>query len=450
MATTARSTYPREGVYADDLRAPAVRRISWGAIVAGVVVVLVVQMALMLLGLAIGTATIDPAMADTPQASTLGLGGGVWWIGATAVSVFLGAWVSGRLAGMPSGTDGMLHGVVTWAVATLFAIYLLSTAIGGLVGGAFGALGSAAQAVGQGTQSLASTAMQVLPDDIRGQAERLFDRAPAAAGQVQQEVQQTQQAAGGGSMLDAVQRVVRGVQEGASPQDRDAALNVIAQQAGIPREQAEQRLTEFQATYRQYRAAGRRAGAPDRAGRRRDRLAGIVLVGRGPGAGCRPGGTRRPPRHTARRAPLQRLITCSRTPAPETPSYPHRARVGWPRAMGHGWNGLNPHSPKQSGQVSRRSRPAGEPGAVDQSGTARRTWQARASHTERVAQRGYQPEPGKIITCPLLFVALGGVRDRRIALRRRSSRRDIAQSHGSPATPRRPGRAPNPNSPFSP
>ena len=95
MATTARSTYPREGAYADDLRAPAVRRISWGAIVAGVVVVLVVQMALMLLGLAIGTATIDPAMADTPQASTLGLGGGVWWIGATAVSVFFGAWVSG-------------------------------------------------------------------------------------------------------------------------------------------------------------------------------------------------------------------------------------------------------------------------------------------------------------------------------------------------------------------
>ena len=40
--------------------------------------------------------------------------------------------------------------------------------------------------------------------------------------------------------------------DGASPQDRDAALNVIAQQAGIPHEQAEQRLTEFQASYRNY------------------------------------------------------------------------------------------------------------------------------------------------------------------------------------------------------
>src|SRR5829696_7977607 len=168
MATTARPGYPPDNTYRDDgyrgTAPAAVRRISWGAIAAGVVVVLVVQMALMLLGLAIGTATVDPAAADTPQASTLGIGGGIWWLAATAISVFVGAWVAGRLAG-----------VVTWAVATLFAIYLLTTAIGGLVGGAFGALGSAAQAVGQGTQSLASSAMQVLPDGIRSQAESLFD-----------------------------------------------------------------------------------------------------------------------------------------------------------------------------------------------------------------------------------------------------------------------------------
>ena len=94
--------------------------------------------------------------------------------------------------------------------------------------------------------------MQVLPDEIRGQVDQLFARAPAAAGEVQQQAQQAQQAAGGGSLLDAVQRVVRGVQDGASPQDREAAINVIAQQAGIPREEAERRLSQFQPTYREY------------------------------------------------------------------------------------------------------------------------------------------------------------------------------------------------------
>lgn len=248
MATTTRAIQD----YPDPRLLPAGRRISWGAIIAGIVVVLVVQMLLMLLGLAIGAATVDPATADTPQAATLGTSGAVWWLVATAIAVFAGAWVAARLAAVPSRLDGSLHGLVTWAAATLLGIYLLSTTIGGLLGGAFGALGSAAQAVGQGGQSLASAAMQVLPDDIRGQAERLFDRAPAAADQAQQQVQEAQQAAGGGNLMESVQRVVRGVQDGASPQDRDAAVNVIAQQAGIPREQAEQRLTEFQGTYRQY------------------------------------------------------------------------------------------------------------------------------------------------------------------------------------------------------
>lgn len=255
MASTALPIQPRGGTYASDPRmhAPAaVRRISWGAIAAGIVVVLVVQLLLMLLGLAIGTATIDPATTGSPEATTLGIGGGIWWLVATALSVFAGALVAGRLAGMPTPTDGMLHGIVTWAAATLLGIYLLTTTIGGLVGGAFGALGTAAQAIGQGSQGLAASAMQVMPDEIKGQVDQLFARAPAAAGEVQQEAQQAQQAAGGGSMLEAAQRVVRGVQDGATPQDRDAALNVIAQQAGISREEAEQRLTQFQATYRDY------------------------------------------------------------------------------------------------------------------------------------------------------------------------------------------------------
>lgn len=258
MASAARPSYGHdrlEPTYGHPATAPAaVRRISWGAIIAGIVVVLVLQLLLSLLGLAIGTATIDPAAggSGTPEASTLGITGGIWWVVSTAISIFAGAWVAGRLAGMPTRTDGMLHGVVTWAAATLLAFYLLTSTIGGLVGGAFGALSSVAQSLGQGTQSIAQSAMQILPEDIRSQAEQLFEQAPAAAGQAQQQVNQATQAAGGGSPIDAVQRVVRGVQEGASPQDREAVVNLIAQQAGIPREQAEQRLEQFQQTYRQW------------------------------------------------------------------------------------------------------------------------------------------------------------------------------------------------------
>lgn len=256
MASASPMNYGRDDRYASDTyhaTAPAaVRRVSWGSIIAGIVVVLVVELLLMLLGLAVGLATIDPASGDTPQASTLGIGGGVWWLVSMAIAVFAGAWVAGRLAGMPTRIDGMLHGIVTWAAATLIGFYLLTTTIGSLVGGTFGALGNAVQAMGQSTQSLAQGALQVLPDEIRDSANALFNRAPGAVDQAQQQVDQARQAAGGGSTVDALQRVMRGVQPNASPQDRDAAINVISQQAGVPREEAERRLTEFQQTYQQY------------------------------------------------------------------------------------------------------------------------------------------------------------------------------------------------------
>jgi hypothetical protein len=257
MASAGRPSYGREQVDTSidrpRLSAPAaVRRISWGAIFAGIAVVLVTQLLLMLLGLAIGASTLDPATSNSPTASTFGVSTAVWWVISTAIAIFAGAWVAGRLAGMPTRTDGMLHGVVTWAAATLLGLYLLTSTIGSLVGGAFGVLGNVASTVGQSASSLTQGALQVLPDEIRGQAEGLFDQAPAAAGQAQQQVDQARQAAGGGNTADAVQRVVRGVREGASPQDRQAAVNVISQQAGIPPQEAEQRLNQFQNTYQQY------------------------------------------------------------------------------------------------------------------------------------------------------------------------------------------------------
>lgn len=262
MASQSRSIYDHDFAYPTSREHPApfaaLRRISWGAVFAGIAVVLALQLLLTLLGIGIGLASLDPAGGDTPRATELGMGGGIWALIVTGVSVLAGAWVAGRLAGSPTRTDGLLHGVVTWAAAVLLAVYLLTSAVGSVLGTAFGTLGGTVQALGQGTQSLASGAMEVLPDDVLARAERLFERAPEAAAQAQQ---QLQQAADTTDPAEAVERVVAGVQEGASPQERDAAIDLIARQAGLSREQAEQRLDEFQAGYRQLAQQAREGAA---------------------------------------------------------------------------------------------------------------------------------------------------------------------------------------------
>jgi len=229
-----------------------VRRISWGAILAGVAVLLVVQLLLSLFGLGVGLATVDPAGDGTPQASSLGLGAGIWGAISVAIATLVGAWIAGRLAGIPSRLDGMLHGIVTWAVATLIAVYLLTSAASGLVNTAFRTVGSTLQTIGQGAGGLAGAAQQaaqqVLPDDIRAQAEGLFQR---GQGEAQQTAQEAQAATGTTNTADAVRRAVAGAREGATPEERQAAVNLIAQQAGIPPEEAQQRLDQFQTTYRE-------------------------------------------------------------------------------------------------------------------------------------------------------------------------------------------------------
>ena len=150
------------------------RRISGAAIFGGVILVVAVQLVLSLLGTGIGLGTVDLKSGGTPTASSLGIGAGVWWIGSSCISLLIGDYVSAWLAGIEVRFDGLLHGLVTWSIATLLTFWLLSSAIGGIIGGGFSALGSVASAAGTGVSEAAKPLAQaagVSPDMIQMQAQ---------------------------------------------------------------------------------------------------------------------------------------------------------------------------------------------------------------------------------------------------------------------------------------
>jgi hypothetical protein len=134
----------------------AVRRIVWGAALVGVVIALVTQLGLSLLGLGIGVSTIDPLTGDTPRAAAFGIAAGLWGIVSWCIALWLGGWVAGHLAGIPRRQDATLHGVLTWAFTTLLLFYLLTTAVGSLIGGGFRALGPLLSAAGKGASAALS------------------------------------------------------------------------------------------------------------------------------------------------------------------------------------------------------------------------------------------------------------------------------------------------------
>jgi hypothetical protein len=150
------------------------RRISWAAIGGGVVLVVVLQLLLSLLGAGVGLGTVNANAGSTPTASTLGIGAGLWWILSSCIAIGVGGFVAAWFAGVEIRLDGVLHGLVTWGIATLVTFWLLTSAIGSVIGGGFSALGSVASAAGSSVKDAAKPLAQaagISPDMIQQQAQ---------------------------------------------------------------------------------------------------------------------------------------------------------------------------------------------------------------------------------------------------------------------------------------
>jgi len=257
----------------------AVKRISWGAIFAGAVLALVIQLALSLLGLGIGLGTIDPLQEQDPMAG-VGIGAGIWWILSMLLSLYLGATVASRLAGMPRPTDGMLHGLLTWSVVTLLTFYLLTTAVGRIIGGVTGVAGRAISGVSQGVAAIAPEAGQAIKEELQQQGidvndlkreARLLLRQTGKAELQPENLERQAQAAGRGAEAqarqsaanpqaaddnfdDLIDRLTSRADNIGNAADRDAAVNVVMNRTGKSRAESEQIVDNWINTAKQAQA----------------------------------------------------------------------------------------------------------------------------------------------------------------------------------------------------
>ena len=135
---------------AEDQRTILLNEIAWGAVLAGVVVALVTQLLLNMLGLGIGIATLDPGTGDNPSATSLSIGAGIWWTLSGILASLVGGYAAGRLSGRPKEATAAWHGLTAWAFTTLVIFYLLSSTVGGVLGGVYNTVSGALGGLGRG------------------------------------------------------------------------------------------------------------------------------------------------------------------------------------------------------------------------------------------------------------------------------------------------------------
>src|SRR5262245_49580473 len=83
----------------EDMRTILINLVSWGAVLAGVVLALTTQLILNLIGIGIGASSFDPASSANPSAGTFSLGAGIWWVLSGIIAALVGGYTAGRLAG---------------------------------------------------------------------------------------------------------------------------------------------------------------------------------------------------------------------------------------------------------------------------------------------------------------------------------------------------------------
>lgn len=142
------------------------RQISWRSIFAGVIAVLAISMLLSLLGVALGFALLDP-QSTTDITNGSGTAVTIWTLISLLISLGIGGFIAGRLA----GNDGYIHGFLVWALSLLVGIWFGAMTInnaakltGSAISSVTSAAGSVATGIGKSGINLASLGTQAFED----------------------------------------------------------------------------------------------------------------------------------------------------------------------------------------------------------------------------------------------------------------------------------------------
>jgi hypothetical protein len=241
----------------------SIKRISWPAVFAGVLIAVVIQITLSLLGIGIGLSTVDARTEENP-AQGLGIGAAIWYVVSSLIALFAGGWVAGRLSRTTQGFDGAIHGLLTWSIVSLITLYFVTTAIGGILGGVGRLVGSTMGVV----SNVAQKGLEVAAPEIREQLQNVdlnnlkteatqllrqtgkAELQPAALeSSVKQSADEAENTAGNiGAVPQTTDAQVDGLlqqlfaegKDVAQEVDKNAVVNVIVSRTGKSRAEAEQ------------------------------------------------------------------------------------------------------------------------------------------------------------------------------------------------------------------
>ncbi len=240
--------------------------VSWGAILAGAVGAAVLSLLLFILGTGLGLSAVSPWTLEGISATTFGFGAVAWLTFTQLAASGLGGYLAGRLRTKWTALHNdevffrdTAHGFLTWAVASLLTVLLMTSVIGSIVGAGISAAGKAAggaatvvgDVAGTATGSAATLAsgntgsdgadstIEYFVDSLfRGEAK---SAATGAADQTREVAREVAEIPAG----EVTRIFARALRTGTLPQEDERYIGrLISERTDLSRQEAERRVAE--------------------------------------------------------------------------------------------------------------------------------------------------------------------------------------------------------------
>lgn len=210
------------------------KAVSWGAIIGGAVAATAVTMIFAALGSAFGLSAASP-YGDNHIAA-LSVGAGIWIIVVQWLSSGLGGYMAGRLRNGYEGLHGdevffrdTAHGLLSWAVATIFVAGLFVSAMGAMTSGGMKMAGAGMMMDQHRPAAMGRMhANDIVNDMLRS------DTKPAAGPAVLT------------AKRDALRLMMSKGNEDLTPADKDRLTQIVAAQTGLSSDEAAARVDQAQ------------------------------------------------------------------------------------------------------------------------------------------------------------------------------------------------------------
>jgi len=232
-------------------------RMSWGAIIGGMVAALGIGLLLYALGVAIGLSHINPR--DLRSLRSSGILTGIWALATPLIALFVGGFVAARWSAAVTRPEGATHGLIVWGLSSAVGAYLVVTALSAVIGG----VATVGHAVAQAGGDESATGASVSGGD--GSDQSVAIDADEALRPVNERLQaQGRQPVTPADLEAAAVSAAQEAERTGERLDRDMLVNALAQNTGVSRADAQEIADRMEAQFdRAQGGGGQQAQGPD-------------------------------------------------------------------------------------------------------------------------------------------------------------------------------------------